>query len=259
MNMKKYLLLILFLTSITLAIGQTTATDFTVNDCSGNSHHLFAELNAGKVIVISFVMPCATCIGPTKTADAAVQSYASSNPGQVLFYLSDDEGTTPCNTLNSWATTNAITPDAIFGNTSVKQDDYGTPGMPKVVVLGGASHTIYYNQNSGFTQTNIQNAIKTALAAISGVNENKTGFQLNLYPNPVINNATVAYTLTQASDVSIDIYNMLGVKIKNLAVEKQTIGKYEAKISFETLNNGVYFVRLNTNTMSEIIKIIVSH
>lgn len=40
-----------------MAFGQTTATDFTVNDCGGTSHNLFTELDAGKVIVLCWPMP----------------------------------------------------------------------------------------------------------------------------------------------------------------------------------------------------------
>ena len=55
--MKKLLLASsLLLLSGFIAFGQT-AVNFTGNDCAGTSHTLFTELDAGKVIVVTFVMP----------------------------------------------------------------------------------------------------------------------------------------------------------------------------------------------------------
>ena len=58
-----------------LSIAQITATDYTLNDCAGNPHHLFAELDEGKVMVISFVMPCLSCIGPTIASSDDVANF----------------------------------------------------------------------------------------------------------------------------------------------------------------------------------------
>lgn len=60
--MKKTLLIIFaILTSLGFAYAQTTATNFTTNDCDGISHTLFDELDDDKVIIISWVMPCTAC------------------------------------------------------------------------------------------------------------------------------------------------------------------------------------------------------
>ena len=60
--MKKTLLTAISGLFTILGFAQTTATDFTANDCGGTSHTLFTELNAGNVIVITWVMPCSSCI-----------------------------------------------------------------------------------------------------------------------------------------------------------------------------------------------------
>ena len=46
--MKKTLMIIIaILTTLEFAYAQTTATDFTTNDCNGISHSLFDELDNG--------------------------------------------------------------------------------------------------------------------------------------------------------------------------------------------------------------------
>lgn len=257
--MKKTLLSLSILLTSSIAIMGQTATDFTVTDCATTSHHLFAELDAGKVVVLVWVMPCSSCISGAKTAYNAKQSFASSNPGRVVYYLVDDAGDYTCSGLNSWATTNTISPTSIFANTGnvIKMTDYGSAGMPKVVVLGGNAHTIFYNQISGFNQTTITTAITNALAAANsiGINENaSTNFELSLFPSPVTSIAKISYTLEQTTDVCFDVYNMLGEKVKTIATEKQIAGKHETQINIESLCNGVYFVQLKADNRTEVIK-----
>ena len=263
--MKKILFTSFVLLVSILSFGQTTATDFTATDCDGNSHTLFTELDAGKVVVISFVMPCGGCISPSLSAYNAVQSYATSNPGRVVFYLSDDVGTLSCSSLSSWASTNGLSgANAIISNSALKQSDYGSGGMPKIVVLGGANHKIYFKQNSGLNTTNFNAAIAQALtASLTGISENTnvtTDFQMSLFPNPVTSGKTkLSYTLTKNSSVNMDVYNTLGAIVKKINIEEQTAGKHESEVNFESLSNGIYFVKLRAGESSQIVKFTIAH
>lgn len=258
--MKKLLLAAVIVLSGISAIAQTTATNFNVNDCSSVNHDLFTELNAGKIIVIAFVMPCGSCIAPSLSAYTEVQNYASSYPGRVKFYLSDDVGTSSCTTITNWGNTNGITsPDAVFCNTAVKQADYGAAGMPKIVVLGGATHDVLFNQNNGLNVTNFNNAIMAGLTT-SIFENSKADFKLNLFPNPsTTSKTTINYTLAEGSDVTVEIYNTIGAKVKSIALEKQAAGKHESILDFETLTNGIYFMKLNAGESSQVLKFTVAH
>lgn len=260
--MKKSLLigLTLFLIQV-VALGQTTATDFTLTDCAGNSHHLFADLDAGKVIVISFVMPCASCIAPSVSAYDVVQNYAISNPGRVIFYLSDDNGTTSCSSLNTWASQNGMPNATIVSTTALTMSQYNGNGvgMPKIVVLGGNSHTVYYNENDGDNSHNLDAAILQALGTTGVIEDKNTIVNLNVFPSPVKNSATITYTLNQSKEVIIEIFNVLGEKVKTIALEKLTAGKHTAQIDLETFSNGIYFIKLNASAASKIVKFSVAH
>ena len=139
--MKKYILkslLVLFVANISFA--QTTATDFITNDCNGITHNLFDSLDAGNVIVICWVMPCTPCATYAGYASDAVQSFATSHPGRVKYYLADDYANNTCSYLSGWASNYNIATDAFFSTTDLDMLDYGTVGMPKVVVLGKNTH-----------------------------------------------------------------------------------------------------------------------
>src|SRR6185436_4860235 len=108
-------------------------------------HDLFAELDAGKVIVICWVMPCPACVNPALTTHNIVQTYQSTNPYKVIMYLVDDFANTTCTSLETWQNNTGV-PDATpFSNSAINMNDYGGPGMPKIVVIGGPNHTVFYN------------------------------------------------------------------------------------------------------------------
>src|ERR1051326_3358893 len=184
----KKIFTLLFAGLASVVFAQTTATDFTANDCAGNTHTLFSELDAGKVIVLCWVMPCSNCIAGASTDASVVQNYTSSNPGRVKFYISDDAGNTTCSTLAGWESTNSITCDATFGNSgnTINMNDYGGTSMPKTVVLGGTSHAIFLNVNGTPTTSALQTAINNALNASTGVAEENNFSYLNLFPNPAV-------------------------------------------------------------------------
>lgn len=259
MNKKLLAFLTILLTGIFVK-AQTTATDFTVNDCGGTSRHLFAELDAGKVIVLVMVDPCSSCIGPAKSALAISKTFETTNPGKVVYYLTDDFGNTSCATLTSWASTNAITGVPIISDEIVTQANYGGAAMPKTVVIAGTNHKIYFNQNNGLNATNFTAAINNAIAT-SGVKESvQSDFKMSIYPNPANDQLTVNYQLNNASEISFDIYNLLGTKVKSYASFKQNAGFHlESQFDTESLNNGIYFFKINAGENSQIIRFSVSH
>lgn len=258
--MKKLLLITATMFFYMSAFTQTTATNFNANDCSGTNHDLFTELNAGKVVVISWVMPCASCISPSLSAYTEVQNYATSHPGRVVFYIADDYANTSCATLTSWANTNGMSgANAFFSNSAVSMSPYGSAGMPKILVFAGSTHDVLFNQNNGLNVTNFNNAINQGLA--TGITENlSSDFRLSLFPNPATaNKTTLTYSLTENSDVEIEIYNTLGAKVKIIHLEQQTAGKHESVLDLNLLDNGIYFVKLNSGKYSQVVKFTVAH
>lgn len=164
--MKRCILISLCILCAAITYSQTIATDFTADDCNGISHSLFTELDEGKVIVIAWVMPCFSCIGPALAAYTAVESFGSTHPGQVKFYLADDYANTSCASITSWASTNSMgESNAIFSKSDISMSDYGAAGMPKIVVVGCSGHKVYFNMN--YSTAGIENSISDALLECS--------------------------------------------------------------------------------------------
>ncbi len=256
--MKKGLLLIFTLLS-SLVINAQTATNFNCNDCNNVNHDLFSELDAGQVIIMCWVMPCGACISPSVNSGAAAQSYTSSHPGRVKFYLIDDSGNTNCSTLTSWASTNNINYDACFSDNTIRMTDYGTNGMPKIVVLGGPNHVVVFNQNNTFDYHDLQNAVDDALLATGISNQPVPFSSVNLFPNPVNAGSTVlSYSLEQNSDVTIEIYNTLGAKVNSIILKNELTGKHEIALDLSAYSNGVYFISLAAGEVLQTIRLVVA-
>jgi hypothetical protein len=75
----------------------------------------------------------------------------------------------------------------------------------------------------------------------------KTALYQN-YPNPVRNSTTFSYQLSSPCYVELNIYNMLGQKIKCLVSEKQPAGIYSLEWDTRQFESGQYFYQLRTNT-----------
>lgn len=72
-----------------------------------------------------------------------------------------------------------------------------------------------------------------------------TEVSLRAYPNPVRDQATIAYTLTEADDVRVELFDMLGRRVKVIEDRAQQAGTHEAQFSADGLASGVYFGRLH--------------
>lgn len=228
----------------TTAIAQTNATNWTAQDCNNTSHTLFDELNNGKVIVFTWVMPCGSCVGPSKTAYDAVQTFAVSHPDKVLFYMADDLGDATCSTLTNWVTSNSIgntSKMTIFSNSGnlINENDFGGTGMPHVIVMGGPNHEIFFNKKNAAANdaTGITSAINSALTAASIASLNNE-ITFSVSPNPVTESFVITYT-KPVQKVTITSVN--GQVVKEEVFAK---GKINPAINISQLAAGVYVIKV---------------
>ena len=261
--MNKYILNslgLLFFSNV--MFSQNTATDFTIDDCNNITHNLYDELDSGNVIVICWVMPCPPCATYAEYASDAVQSFEISHPDRVKYYLADDYGDHTCDDINNWASPYNIDIDASFSNTDLDMLDYGQIGMPKVVVIGKSTHTVYYNGNNNQISLNdIKAAIDNALSPVLEVEKsriNKT--KISVFPNPVNNMLNILYTQDQSTSIYINVVDILGKTV--LSVQKDVLFSEEElinSINISELDNGNYFLRIYSENIIENIPFVVSH
>ena len=252
--MKKAIFLVLVFAIMSIICNAQTAANFTATDCDGTSHDLYTELNAGKIVVITWVMPCTNCIAASRAAHDAVQSFATTNPNRVVSYLADDLANTSCQTLTTWRNTNLMPNSTVFSTTALSPSNYGTTGMPKVIVIGGGiAHKIYYNEIDGANTSGIQPAIALALQE-TGINE-LSATQLKFSLNSIENNkAKVSFTLNNNKNADIELYSELGQRIKTIDLSGFASGENNMEIDISGLSNGLFFMKLNQGNITSTLK-----
>lgn len=247
--MKKSLLIASAILSFNFVDSQTTAQDWTLTDCSSNSHTLFDILNNENVVVMEFAMGCSSCGVAATSLMNLKTSYASSHPGRVKFFYMDYWTGNDCvnEVLPFVATYNF---DASFDNTSSQKNYYmsGSP-MPAIVIVAGSNHSVIYEKNSyssGDVAT-ITNAIDNFFATI-GVDENVSLSSFNVYPNPTDNNLNLSIELVNNdNNVQIEILDITGKVVYTKSNIQFVEGVNNFNVETETLESGNYFLRLTTN------------
>jgi hypothetical protein len=121
----------------------------------------------------------------------------------------------------------------------IKRDASGPidPLYPANIYVGISIYT--YNSTTGINKYESDNTI------------------LSVYPNPTQEKATVGLKLTKAEKISLEIFDMQGTLIKTIAKEKLQEGNHEFHISVSDIAQGVYQIKLSTETLSSTKKLIV--
>ncbi len=68
------------------------------------------------------------------------------------------------------------------------------------------------------------------------------------YPNPFNPATTISYTLREAENIHLEVFNIQGQKIATLFEGKQQAGEHEVQFDASNLSSGVYIYRLQTGS-----------
>ena len=79
----------------------------------------------------------------------------------------------------------------------------------------------------------------------TGIQEHSYSTALGIYPNPYTGRTQLAYSLAEKADVILEVYDLLGEKIKTLVNESQPAGAYKYDFSAKRSGRaeGIYIVK----------------
>jgi hypothetical protein len=80
---------------------------------------------------------------------------------------------------------------------------------------------------------------------------------LNIYPNPFSSTTTIELSTLTDNFISLEVYDITGKKIEILLSEELSKGDHIINWNAENLNEGIYFIRVKTNTASIVRKVII--
>lgn len=95
--------------------------------------------------------------------------------------------------------------------------------------------------------------ISPNMGTTTELGENPIAFELSQnYPNPFNPSTKISYTISNTSNVSLDVFNMLGQRVARLVNSRQNAGNYIVNFDASNLSSGIYLYRIKAGSFSEI-------
>jgi hypothetical protein len=234
--------------------SQSVAPQIITNDCSGISHDLYGKLNDGKIIVIGWTMPCLTCAAPLLSVHNAVLNFMVSHPGKVEYWVADDFANTPCSSIISWCQNNGITNATYFSSSQINMNDFGSYGMPKVVVVGCFNGSIHYNVDNNPTGQGVTDAINFILNETGDCTSmnievvERNTFNVEVYPNPGTGefNLKIPRGLGILKSALLTVTNSVGQIVYSEVLNFRELNGSIASVNLTHLSSGSYIFRIET-------------
>lgn len=93
-----------------------------------------------------------------------------------------------------------------------------------------------------------------------GINEAaNVGGALNVYPNPIVENAAINYSIDQSSLVNFTLTNVTGQEVLKTSTGFQSAGNHNLNIDFSSVADGIYSITMETSIGKSIQKVVVTH
>jgi hypothetical protein len=104
------------------------------------------------------------------------------------------------------------------------------------------------------------NSVYPNASTVGIISNSSPSAKLSVYPNPSKGNATIEYAISSDSQVSLGVYNILGIRIIALADLHQSMGTYKINMNekMKDLAPGVYFIALLNNGKTYTQRLIIS-
>jgi hypothetical protein len=168
----------------------------------------------------------------------------------------------------TWDYANGV--DAGYYNWEHPPVEYFTPQYAMNMQTNGVTcETVWNNTSSsiihfGFTSSDEMQLYyymyTSTLPATSGVqNITKPAFDFVVYPNPMTDIGTLAYTLTDPATVNATVVDIAGKEVASLKDEKEQAGSYNINLGSQgnALSAGMYFAKVTVNGISYTKKFVV--
>jgi PKD repeat protein len=130
---------------------------------------------------------------------------------------------------------------------------YANAGMYTICLtisdsIYGCSNT-YCVSDSIMRTSNSMIYITVIAPTSSGIQSVQSLSNWSVYPNPAADNFTIDYSLSSSSSVVINLYDMLGNRIKQVENSKQAMGEHTISVNTATLPEGIYLLQINSGNI----------
>ncbi len=237
-----------FILIASVSKAQTTAMDFTKNDCDGVSHHLFSELDSGNVVIMEFIMTCSSCIAAGHAIETMMTDLEVQYPGKVRLYQIAYTNSYTCATMQGFKNTNNFS-STVFDQGASLVAYYGGFGMPTVAIAAGTNHDVLLS-NVGFGASDTAQAgtaIRAFFTTLSASELPESVASFTSFPNPGNDFVTVQLNFKNNASVKVQMVDLSGKLVKEFFTENVNSGVMEKKIDVSSIAPGYYMLKATVN------------
>ncbi|MEI6880029.1 MAG: T9SS type A sorting domain-containing protein, partial [Bacteroidota bacterium] len=114
----------------------------------------------------------------------------------------------------------------------------------------------YYNADA--SKREVLNVNETPLLYGTGIKEEvKSNYISKVFPNPTSGLTQIDFKLSSTDNVTIELYNLMGQKVESIHSGAFAGGDHTVYFNAESINNGVYFVKVSSTDYTSTHKIMI--
>ncbi|MBI3510669.1 MAG: T9SS type A sorting domain-containing protein [Bacteroidetes bacterium] len=193
--------------------------------------------------------------------DVADARYSASYIDQLDVLVSTDCGATWTNVYTKSGSTLATVPDQTSAFLPTTANQWRNDCVNMTPFVGNNKVFIAFRATNGYgndlyiDNINVSNAACATGIANAGVGVNN----LTLFPNPSNDQANINFNLDHSSDVTINVYNMVGELVYSKLMGNVANGTQNVQMNTAELSNGLYMVELIAGGNRTVTRMTVSH
>jgi trimeric autotransporter adhesin len=201
----------------------------------------------GNTYVTSFPSPGQKCIARYDMENGTVTNWNPNLSGTFVNAIAADD-----NHIYAGTSTGCIGIDAQTGNTLSWNPQIGWVNAIGIckndMYIGGSFSSVGDMPRSGFARFRRD----TTTISVKPIPKTRSNTSQYAFRFSFEKNSVIHYSLSHDAFVSIDLFDMKGIKVRSYPCVLQTAGKYNITLFDESVPSGLYFLKFRVNMQEEI-------
>jgi hypothetical protein len=150
-------------------------------------------------------------------------------------------------------------PNVAYGSYTIFADIPGLGRDSSYTVVVDSVNSNYLNLDY-LVDSTVVFIVDNTVTGITPATQTASVSTFSVYPNPASGEASIEYTIQTDANVSLGIYNVLGVKLTDLVSSRQMPGTYKFRINEDShrITSGMYFITLIINDKTETHRLVIN-